>query len=516
MVLASFSTRKSFVMPAQKTLTLETIAKLGMAIDEANDNDDASLLIQLEQECDVLAKNSEGMNRIYLLYFQANAVSGIIKANSQNQNPSWDDDLSNRIKNLLLLRKSVSDPAFQSVDSTWQCQIRTNLANTLSGLSRPVAAIEQYISALTIQPNYAKTLLGLSSSIQQVASSLCDEGHQIHLMAHVLSLINQALDSEAICEGDRDVYAAHEEERRKWIIDNLNRAGYDPGFDLDDFSLGETEEERVYRTWCLRERLFINPLNEPLTKTVAATDVFHLPDHSYDIEEEARLADYFNLLKQEYVSARYRLFVAMHNGAPDFIMNEVLLLDGGQDQVLGHQADELRSAYRSVYSMFDKISIFLNGCLKLGLKPKRVQFRHVWFEKQPDGSFELRKKFKQSQNWALRGLFFLSKDLYDDNFQEVAEPDAAKLNQLRNQIEHRFLILHKLPQNTPRGEQWGISVEEFQQKSIRLLRLAREALFYLSIAMHLEERVKEQENNNTIRVVHKSKPIKPQNTLRDF
>ena len=272
----------------------------------------------------------------------------------------------------------------------------------------------------------------------------------------------------------------------------------------------------MYRTWCLRERLFINPLNEPLTNSVAATDVFHLPSHNYRIGEAARFPDYFNLLKQEYVSARYRLFVAMHNRAPDFLMHDVLLLDGGQDQVLGHQADELRSAYRSVYSMFDKISIFLNSYLKLGLKPKRVQFRHVWFERQPDGSFELRKKFKQSQNWALRGLFFLSKDLYDDNFHEVAEPDAAMLNQFRNQIEHRFLILHHLPQHTPRGEQWTISVEEFQQKTIRLLRLAREALFYLSIAMHLNEREEEQENDNTVRVVHKSKPIEPQNTLRGF
>lgn len=501
----------------KRKLTLETIADLGMAIDEASDSGDASLLTQLEQECNVLAKKSEGINRIYLLYFQANALSGIIAANSQVQNPSWDDDMSNRIKNLLLLRKSVSDTAFRSVDSIWQCQIRTNLANTLAGLSRPVAAIEQYISALAIQPNYAKTLLGLSSSIEQIASSLYDDGHQVVLMAHVLSLINQALDSEAICEGDREVYAPHAEKRRQWIIDNLERLEYDSGFDLDRFSLGDTEEERAYRTWCLRERLFINPLNEPLTKTVAATDVFHLPSHSYEIGEKARLADYFNLLKQEYVSARYRLFVAMHDRAPDFIMHEVLLLDGGQDQVLGHQVDELRSAFRSAYSLFDKISIFLNSYLELGLKPKEVHFREIWFEKQPDRSWKLRPKFEQSQNWALRGLFFLSKDLYKDNFQEVAEPDAAKLNQFRNQIEHRFLILHQLPQNTPRGEQWAISVEEFQQKTIRLLRLAREALFYLSIAMHLEERESEQQREtDPIRGVHKAKPIEPQNSLRDF
>lgn len=502
-------------MPAQNTLPSEAIEKLGKAIDDACDNADANLLTQLEEECNVLAKNSAGITRIQLLYFQANAVSGIIRANFQSNNPSWDDNLSERVKNLLLLRQSVSDPAFENIDKTLQCQIRTNLANTLSGLSRPVAAIEQYITALSIQPFYAKTLLGLSSSIEHIAMSLYDDGHQVVLMAHVLSLINQALDSEAIWEGDREVFAPHVEDRRKLISDNLERKEYDPGFDLDDFSLGNTEEECAYRTWCLHERLFINPLNEPLTNNVAATDIFHLPSHNYKIGEVARFPDYFNLLKQEYVSARYRLFVAIHNRSPDFIMRDVLLLDGGQNQILGHQADELRSAYRSVYSIFDKISIFLNSYLSLGLKPKQVQFRHVWFQKQSDQTFQLRQEFRRSQNWALRGLFFLSKDLYDDAFQEVAEPDAAKLNQLRNQIEHRFLILHQLPQNTPRGEQWAISVEEFQQKTIRLLRLARETLFYLSITMHLEEREREQRKNNTIRVVHRSEPIEPQNLLND-
>ena len=475
-------------MSSQNTLSAEFINRLGMKIDAANEKGDANLLIQLQEECGVLIKQSVGKTRILLLYFQANAVSGVVRADSNAYSSNWDDNLSNRVKNLFLLRQAVSDPAFMAADTTLQCQIRTNLANTLSGLDRPVAAIEQYLSALTVQPHYAKTLLGLSKSIQHIASSLYDDGHQLVLMAHVLDLINHALGNRSIEEGDRETYAPQEEARRNWISENLEEAGYDPEFDLDNFELGSTEEERAYRIWCLGERLFINPLNEPLTNKLAARDVFHLPSHTYKVGEAPRFPDYFNLLKQEYVSARYRLFVSSHNRVPDFIMREVSLLSGTQGQILGHQADELRCAYRSVYSIFDKIGVFLNSRFELGLNPKQVWFRHVWFKKQPDGTLGLRQKFEESNNWALRGLFYLSRDLYDDEFQEFAEPDAAQLNILRNQIEHRFLVLHELPQNSSRGEQWMISVGEFQEKTLRLLRLAREALFYLSIAMHLEEK----------------------------
>ena len=240
---------------------------------------------------------------------------------------------------------------------------------------------------------------------------------------------------------------------------------------------------------------------------------FSPPRPFVQIQEIARFPAYFNLLKQEYVSARYRLFVAIHNRAPSFIMREVLLLDGGEDQILGHQIEELRSAYRSAYSIFDKIGIFLNSYLKLGLKPKQVQFRHIWFQEQNNRTRQLKPIFEQSQNWALRGLFFLSKDLYDETFQEVRRTRCRQTQPTAKQIEHRFLILQQLSKETPRGDHWTISVRDFQQKTLRLLRLAREALFYLSITMCIEEHKREQEKDDTIRVVLKSKPIKPPNQL---
>lgn len=496
---------------AAKTVTMETIDRLGQKIDDATDEGDEKLLLQFEVECKRLLRVSEGEMRVRLLYSRANVIGGIISAKSKSNDSLWGLELPDHAQNLFLLRQAVVDPAFETADPILKCQIRTNLANRLCGLSRPIAANEQYLRALAICPLFAKALLNLSHSIESVAMSLYDGGHQIVLMAHALTLLRAALDKKAFWEsGDRELFVTQMEKRRDWISENLKNAGHDPTFDLNQFSLGETGEERTYRDWCLRERLFLTPLNDVFTESVAARDVFHLPSHSYDIGMSARYADYFNLLKQEYISARYRLFVATNDKAPEFLMREAFMLDGGEDLILGHSTEELRSAYRSAYSIFDKISHFMNEYFEIGIKPRKVQFRHIWFLDRNDSNSQLRPVFEERHHWPLRGLYYLSKDLYDDKLHEVAEPDAAKLNQIRNQLEHRFLSFQHFLAETSRGTLWTVSIEDFQQKTVRLLRLAREALIYVSLAMHHEEQQREEkksEDGAAILVVHESKPL---------
>lgn len=89
----------------------------------------------------------------------------------------------------------------------------------------------------------------------------------------------------------------------------------------------------------------------------------------------------------------------------------------------------------------------------------------------------------------LRGLFWLSKDLFEDEFQNVTEPDAAFLNKIRNYLEHKYLQLH-LEMAPAAQQQLGYSMNktDFEARTLRLLRLARGALIYLSLAVRSEER----------------------------
>ena len=472
---------------------MPTLDELALAIDAATDKGDEAELRQLADECERLLVTAEGEDRVHLRYYQANTYSGIIGAKQGDPDYIWSWEQPDGIRNILSLRQAIGEPAFQSIHPIRACQIRTNLASRLNALGRPVAANEQRHRVLVQVPGFAKALAGHADALAYLAKTIYDEGHMLHLWAAARSRFDAALDESAIWEsGDRDSLAPGLKARRDWLDETLRLNGYDEGFDPNRWSLGSTDEEREYRRWCLQERLFLNPLNEAYTDSVAATDVLHLPSHTYRFPETPRFPAYYNLMKQEYVSARYRLYCATRGGGSEFAMRDVLILDGGEGQVLGHFTEELRSAFRSAYSVFDKIGLFLNDYYQIGMKPRQVSFRGVWSEKPHSASFEVRTMFKGHPNWPLRGLYFLSNDLFDKSFKEVAEPDAANLAQLRQQAEHRFLSLQEYEHGESTETHRLMAIDDFQRKALRLLKLAREALIYVSLAMHREEALRSE------------------------
>ena len=485
---------------------------LARAIDAASDAGDEALLRKLGKECEQRLGTAEGEDRVRLLYHQSNTYSAIISSKWHDAGSTWSWEQPDGVQNLLLLRRAIKEPSFETIEPVVACQIRTNLANRLNSLGRPVAANEQWLHVLETEPRFAKALANRAKAVAFYGRVLYDEGHMSVLLAAARSLFDAALHEDSFWESDdRDSIASSLCEERKQIAAYLIHVSYNEDFDLNQWSLGATQEERSYRSWCLRERLFLNPLNEAYTDSVAATDVLHLPSHIYRIEEAPRFPAYYNLMKQEYISARYRLYRATHEDDPDFLMRDVLMLAGSEDQVLGHCTEDLRSAFRSAYAIFDKIGLFLNDYLQIGLKPRDVTFRKVWSVKPPNSqSFEIRSMFKGHCNWPLRGLYFLSKDLFESAFKEVSEPDAADLAGLRQQIEHRFLsIQHSLDGEDTETHRL-ISLGDFQDKTLRLLKMAREALIYLSLAMHREEALREEmsESSSEIRGTLISRPIK--------
>ncbi len=467
---------------------MRSLIDLACTIDAASDERDENLLRQLGEDCENRLVDAESEERVKLLYFQANAFAGIIQAKSKDSSYTWSLAQPDGIRNLLLLRRAIAEPAFESIDAIVSCQIRTNLASRLNAFGRPVAANEEYLKVLETEPRFAKALANRASVLSFYARSIYDGGQVPHLLASARTLLDGALCEEALWEsGDRGSFAPSLEQERESISSWLDKVGYEENFDLNQWSLGDSEKERRYRLWCLEERLFLNPLNEAYTDSAVAQDVLHLPSHTYRLHELPRFPGYYNLLKQEYVSARYRLYRATHQDDPPYIMRDVLMLEGGENQVRGHFTEDLRSAYRSAYSIFDKIGLFLNDYFGIGLKAKDVTFRKVWPGEKKSSDSNIRRTLEARSNYPLLGLYFLSKDLFEEEFVEVAQPDAAGMKQLRNQIEHRFLSLQCHSEGAGTEVHQLMTMEDFQDKVLRLLKLAREALVYLSLAMHREE-----------------------------
>lgn len=125
--------------------------------------------------------------------------------------------------------------------------------------------------------------------------------------------------------------------------------------------------------------------------------------------------------------------------------------------------------------------------MNLGIDKNRVTFRNIWHE-SGDGKKPIRTDLFKVHRLALQGLFWLSKDLYEKNSSPI-EPEAKEIATIRNYIEHKsFKVVEaKNPCWNEAPETYEIEQDAFYDKTMRLLRLTRSALLYLSSAIYEEE-----------------------------
>jgi LA2681-like HEPN len=88
----------------------------------------------------------------------------------------------------------------------------------------------------------------------------------------------------------------------------------------------------------------------------------------------------------------------------------------------------------------------------------------------------------------------LSKDFFDNELSATADPDAQELYKIRNKLEHSYLKLHDIGSGNRLGDPfhdqmaYSLGYDEFERRTLRVLRLARAALIYLALGMDREER----------------------------
>lgn len=134
----------------------------------------------------------------------------------------------------------------------------------------------------------------------------------------------------------------------------------------------------------------------------------------------------------------------------------------------------------------------LNDYLKVGLQPNEVTFRKVWYEKGNRKPAQLNPLLLDSQNWALRGLFWLSKDLItnESEFSSQILPESTQLVAIRNFIEHKSFMVIDMgdSKRVHDGMTFQITREDLISKTLTLMKMARAAMMYLSFAIHIEEK----------------------------
>lgn len=366
------------------------------------------------------------------------------------------------------------------------CQILTNLGSTFSHIGRFVESQYYFNWALSINPDFGMALGNKGYGLYHYARELSDREYQFIFLQYARKYLLEAVEKRDVYSDVRTGFMALAEDIMTSHPD-LSPEVWDNYKKYPEILKNCTEEERDYRLWCIDNVLFLNPLNDVTQQDIVARDILHTPVMTLKKEEKPIYHSLFNQIKQEFVTARFFFYDGVYNNHKHFSDREVTLYSVLDMPLYSINIEKMKIAFRLCYSIFDKIAYLLNIYLNLGIDKNRVSFRNIWHKSGNCKNPILTEIFNDG-NQALLGLFWLSKDL-DEKKDSPIEPEAKEIATIRNYIEHKSFkvveIKNVLWEEAP--ETYEIEEDYFYDKTMRLLRLTRAALIYLSFAIYERE-----------------------------
>lgn len=487
-------------------LPADTLSRLGALIDASQDLDRREGLEHALLVVEALLESGLQPDlEATLHYFAANAHSALWNA-ERRANPAagwtwvWESPHTEQV--VLSYRRALAHPGFADLDPLRKCEIHTNLGLTFSTLGLSFEALAQFDAALQIDPSFGMARGNRGQVEDYLAYTLYTPSHQWAFAGHALADIETAL-----TPGDYPLTAG----ARQWFVqirDRLRpRAAGGVHWNPYEPSLGRTEKEQVYRRWCLQRTLFLNPYNDLGAFPIAASDSLLLPPLSLPFDVGPKYHGAFNQLKQGFASARYLLFEGITEDDAHVSDRRVALSDTLDGPCYGYAIERVKMAYRSLYGLFDQVAFLLSDFLNLGIELNRVAFRTLWYDRQTPKR-GLRADLVARPSGPLHALFWLGKDLFEtrEGFVDALDPDAQRLGDLRNHLEHRYLKVFEQVSTEPASVLVGsddlaypISRRDLADRAVRLAQTARAAIVYLALAMHAENAARTQ--NSTARTL---------------
>jgi tetratricopeptide (TPR) repeat protein len=465
-----------------------TLDRIGRKIDAGLDEADLQKLDGAIDQIDQLLADPAHQNQSILHYFRANAFAGRWNLNRASRRDQFEWKQPDLSEETLSLRRAIKCSSFGSLDRIRRCQILTNLGNSLNKVGRPVEAIAAWDEALAIEPSFAMAAANRANGLSSYSAALYDPGHQCIVLKCAADSLRSALDNNAVWESIYpDTVKNTFQSKLQKIELYLSRSCSLGSFDPYDFELGRDVDAKAFSQWRLDNRLFLNPLNDLGPWPVAAQDIFHLPDHTYDVGDDPSFVRYFDFIKQEYVAACVILYEGVDRDIVHPADRTLLTFEHADYSVASVEIEKQKAAFRMAYSLFDKCGVFINDYFELGLDPRSfaTSFRKVWFCDPKKGVLN---PSLPTKNWRLRGLYSLSLDLFDKDLKELSSPLAVKANDVRNAAEHRFISVHDLgkpSEGLPLCEY--VTTKEMFELALHILKLSRAAIMGLSLAVHHQE-----------------------------
>lgn len=468
---------------------------LGRIIDFCFDNKDQDGMFHAFKLAETINYDKlSAHNQINYHYNLSNGWHDVIGFNYHDRAYVWDFQRPELTKTIFHLRKAISIEGFDSIELGRQIQVFTNLGNTLSHIGRYVEAQTAWDKAIKLHPSAAMAIANKGHGLIYFSECLFDGEHKRIFLCFAHYFLTEGLKRKEFLEGGSVDFFTH---ARNSI--NMPKEFHGAVPDLNDYSLGKIKALVKYRKWCLNNTLYINPLNDLGCYNIASHDCLNISSIIFKENEPPVYHTLFNQIKQEFGIARFMYYESTNGRNAHFADKDIVLIETNELAKYSYYLEQLKISFRMAYSIFDKIAYFLNDYLNLGMAEHDVTFRKLWFDKVKGGQNKLKPFFQNSENLSLRGLFWLSRDLFEkeEDFDTVLEPDAQELSKIRNHIEHKgFKIVsdyfdYPSYYDKEKDISYCIKRKDFESKTLHLLKLTRAAIIYLSLAIHYEESKKD-------------------------
>ena len=433
-------------------------------------------------------------------YFRANAWAA--RSHMTNVRQTWSWEVPELQEELLALSRASNHPGFAQLDKGRQCQILTNHANLLNLVERTIDAIAVWDKALKIIPNFSMALGNRGNGLKGYARMIVDDYKRAMVTLHAFDGLRSAINENAFHDAvDPRTTIAFFSHQAAELAGVVNIDAIRDIQNLHHGDEGRSKIERTYRRWCLEHRLFLCPMNDLGPYPAAANDDLMLPPLCEGVNDRPNghlpppIIGYFSQMKQEYVSARFMLFEGVSSERLHFSDRGVALTDTLDYPLYSLASERIRTAFRIAYSLLDKVAFLVDRYWALDKVPDRISFKNVWMA---ENKARLLPQFEKCENLSLRGLFWLSKELFDDQLKQTTAADARELHSIRNALEHTYLRVNEgwakpFIINGTISNNFGIAIgsDELEAKAMRVMQIARSALFYVSFAIGIEERKKQ-------------------------
>jgi hypothetical protein len=309
-----------------------------------------------------------------LWYFVGNAWASLRHMRTAAGDAIWEWEQPEIREEIIAFRRALNPETIRHVDKARRCQIHTNLGNLFSTVGRSIDAVESFDRALGEHARFGMALGNKALCLVGYARALYDPGHRLVFAGVARRLVEQALALPLETESAREGFGRLHVDLRR-VTDGHDCSELEH---LDSYPIGEGADA-PFRSWALREQLFLNPLNDLGPFGIAARDILHLPTMTVARETGTGFHGFYNQLKQEFATARWFLFEGLHPPARHLADADLVLLDTFDGTAFGHSLEKVKFAFRSAYSLLDKIAVFLATYLDFKMDMHRVNFRSVWY-----------------------------------------------------------------------------------------------------------------------------------------